>query len=96
MKIDHKDLVNVRVADGMKIQVIGSSHIFLRDQKLPSWQRMKVIITKTGENFFLSNSDLKSLKHLSPKFPNYVGVQHTDARDSMKKDGSIVNQTDVD
>ena len=56
---------------------------------------MKVTIKSTRENFLLSDSDLKNLELLSLKFPNYIGILHIDDKDSMKADGNIVNQTDI-
>ena len=60
-----------------------------------SWRKITGIITRTGDNFLLSNSDIKNLELLSPMFPNYIGVLHKEARDSIKEDGSIVDQLDV-
>ena len=74
MKVDTSDLLCVRGADGGKIQVGGSSSIFLRDSKSPSWRKVKIVITRLGSNFLLSNSNLKNLQLLSPSFPNYIGV----------------------
>ena len=34
---------------------------------------MKVVVTKTGKNFLLSNADLKNLDLLSTEFPQYIG-----------------------
>ena len=38
----------------------------------PSWKRVKVIVTKTGDNFLLSHADLKNLGLLSTDFPEYI------------------------
>ena len=38
--------------------------MYMRDKASPSWKWVKVVITKSGENFLLSCSDLKNLKQM--------------------------------
>ena len=52
---------------------MGTSYVYMKVPASPSWRRVKVIITKTGNNFLLSNVDLKNLGILSPNFPEYIG-----------------------
>ena len=73
MKIDRSELVSVRGADGKKIKVVGTSYVYMRDKASPSWKRVKVVITESGENFLLSCSDLKNLDLMSKSFPEYTG-----------------------
>ena len=73
MKIDISELVSVRGADGKKIKVVGTSYVYMRDKASPSWKRVKVVITESGENFLLSCSDLKNLELMSKSFPEYTG-----------------------
>ena len=53
---------------------------------------MKVIITKTGDNFLLSNADLKNLGILSQNFPEYIGerrrvfAQSTQREEELSKE----------
>ena len=61
MRIDRTELISVRGADGKKIKVIGTSYIYMRYKASPSWRRVKVVDTESGDNFLLSCSDLKIL-----------------------------------
>ena len=38
----------------------------------PSWKKFSLVVTAIGENFFLSNADLKNLSLLAPNFPSYL------------------------
>ena len=73
MRIDKSHLMSVRGADGNKISSMGTSFIYMKAPASPSWRRVKVVITKTGENFLLSHAALKNLNLLSDNFPEYLG-----------------------
>ena len=45
----------------------------MRDKASPSWRRVKVVVTESGNNFLLSCSDLKNLDLMSKSFPEYTG-----------------------
>ena len=69
MRIDRSELVSVRGADGKKIKVVGTSYVYMRNKNSPSWRRVKVVVTDSGDNFLLSCSDLKNLDLMSKIFP---------------------------
>ena len=73
MRIDKSELVSIRGADGKKIKVVGTSYVYMRDKASPSWRRVKVVVTESGNNFLLSCSDLKNLDLMSKSFPEYTG-----------------------
>ena len=73
MKIDKSHLMSARGADGKNLSSIGTSFIYMKAPASPSWKRVKVVITKTWENFLLSHSDLKNLDLLSTDFLEYLG-----------------------
>ena len=73
MRVDKSRVTSVRGADRQKLSSIGTSYVYMKVPACPSWRRVKVIITKTGDNFLLSNADLKNLGILSPNFPEYIG-----------------------
>ena len=52
---------------------MGTSYIYMKVPASPSWKRVKVIVTKTWENFLLSHADLKNLGLLSANFLEYIG-----------------------
>ena len=45
----------------------------MRDKVSPSWRKVKVVVTESGDNFLLSCSDLKNLDLMSKSFPEYMG-----------------------
>ena len=65
--------MSVRGADGKKLNSMGKSFEYMKAPASPSWKRLEVVITKTGENFLLSHADLKNLNLLSEDFPEYLG-----------------------
>ena len=69
MKIDKSRTMSVRGADGKKLNSMGKSFVYMKAPASPSWKRVEVVITKTGENFLLSHADLKNLDLLSEDFP---------------------------
>ena len=69
MKIDKSRTISVRGTDGKRLNLIGKSFVYMKAPASPRWCRVKVVITKTGENFLLSNADLKNLSLLSADFP---------------------------
>ena len=73
MKIDRSHLISVQGADGKKISVVGTSFVYMKDSASPLWCRVKVVVTQSGDNFLLSNADLKNLDLLSTEFLKYFG-----------------------
>ena len=77
----------MRGADGQRLSSIGTSYIYMKVPASPSWRRVKVIVTKTGSNFLLSNADLKNLGILPPNFPEYIGeIRREYVKSSQKED----------
>ena len=65
----------------------------MRDKASPSWRRVKVVVTESGDNFLLSCSDLKNLNLMSKSFPEYMGKVrsgHATATSDVKE---IINKT---
>ena len=89
MKVDTSKKVSVRGASGQKISVIGTSYVYISDKKSPWWRHVKVVVTESGDNFLLSNADLKNLELLSPKFPAYLGKRRKGYMDSISFDQSV-------
>ena len=58
----------------------------------PSWRRVKVIVTRTGDNFLLSNADLKNLGILSPNFPEYIGEIRRAHVKSTQREEELANE----
>ena len=52
--------MSVRGADAKKLNSMGKSFEYMKAPASPSWKRVKVVITKTGENFLLSHANLKT------------------------------------
>ena len=73
MRIDKSHLISVRGGDRKKLSSMGTSFVYMKVPASPSWRRVKVIVTKTGENFLLSHANLKNLGLLSTNFPEYIG-----------------------
>ena len=73
VKIDRSELVSIRGADSKRIKVVGTSYVYMCDKASPSWRRVKVVVTESGDNFLLSCSDLKNLDVMSKSFPEYMG-----------------------
>ena len=65
--------MSVRGANAKKLNSMGKSFEYMKAPASPSWKRVEVVITKTGENFLLSHADLKNLDLLSEDFPEYLG-----------------------
>ena len=53
---------------------------------------MKVIITKTGNHFLLSNADLKNLGILSPNFPEYIKERRRAFVKSTQREEELSNE----
>ena len=92
MRIDRTELVSVRGADGKKIKVIGTSYIYMRDKASPSWRRVKVVVTESGDNFLLSCSDLKNLDLMSKNFLEYTGQRRGAHASAVLDVGEIINE----
>ena len=60
MRINKSHLISVRGVDGKKLSSMGTSYVHMKVPAGPSWKRVKVIVTKTGDNFVLSHTDLKN------------------------------------
>ena len=73
MKVDISHTMSMRGADGKRLSSMGTSFVYMKAPASPSWKRVKVVITKTWENFLLSHSDLKNLDLLSTDFLEYLG-----------------------
>ena len=73
IKVDKSRTRSVRGADGKRLNSIGMGFVYMKAPESPSWKRMEVVITKTGENFLLAQADLKNLKLLSDDFLEYLG-----------------------
>ena len=73
MKINKSHLMSVRGADGKRLSSMDTSFIYMKAPASPSWKWVKVVITRTGENFLLSHANLKTLDLLSADFPEYLG-----------------------
>ena len=92
MRVDKSCVTSVRGADGQKLSSMGTSYVYMKVPASPSWRRVKVIITKTGNNFLLSNADLKNLGILSPNFPECIGerrrafVKSTQREEQLSKE----------
>ena len=50
--------------------LISVSH--LPSSEKPSWTQVKVVFLEFGDNFLISNADLKKLELLSKTFPNIL------------------------
>ena len=92
MKIDRSELVSVRGADGKKIKVVGTSYVYMRDKASPSWKRVKVVITESGENFLLSCSDLKNLNLMSKSFLEYTGKMRSGHANAPADMEDLINE----
>ena len=68
MKMDCNDKITFSGADGQEISGLGTSFVYLRDEKSPSWRHVKVVVMQSGDIFLLSSMDLKNLEFLSPEF----------------------------
>ena len=53
MRINKSHMISVRGADGQKLSSMGTSYVYMKVPASPSWKRVKVIVTKTGDNFLL-------------------------------------------
>ena len=82
----------MRGADGQKLSSIGTSYIYMKVPASPSWRREKVIVTKTGNNFLLSNADLKNLGILSPNFPEYIGERRREYIKSTQREEELASK----
>ena len=96
MWIDRTELISVRGADGKKIKVVSTSYIYMRDKVSPSWRRVKVVVTESGDNFLLSCSDLKNLDLMSKDFPEYIGQRRGAHASSVSAVGEIINEATFD
>ena len=92
MRIDRTELISVRGADGKKIKVIGTSYIYMRDKVSPSWRRVKVVVTESGDNFLLSCSDLKNLDLMTNDFLEYIGQRRGAHASSISHVGEIIDK----
>ena len=61
----------------------------MKDPASPSWKRVKVIVTKTGDNFLLSHADLKNLGLLPVDFPEYIGERRMAHVQSTKREEEL-------
>ena len=77
MRVDMSEKVSVHGADEEKISVLGMTYVYLRDKSRPSWRQVKVVVTKSGDNFLISNADLKNLVLLSKKSQNIWAIGAT-------------------
>ena len=70
---------------------MGTSYMYMKVPASPSWKRVKVIVTKTGDNFLLSHKDLKNLGLLSANFPEYIGEIRRAHIQSTKREEELAN-----
>ena len=92
MRIDRTELISVSWAVSKKIKVVGTSYIYMRDKVSPSWRRVKVVVTESGDNFLLSCSDLKNLDLMSKDFPEYIGQRRGAHASSVLAIGEIIDE----
>merc|ERR1712089_90530 len=89
MKIDKSHIISVRGADGERLSSLGTSYVYMKVPATPSWKRVKVIVTRTGDNFLLSHADLKNLGLLSKDFPEYIGERRRAHVQSTKREEEL-------
>ena len=70
---------------------MGTSYVYMKVPVSPSWKRVKVIVTKTGDNFLLSHADLKNLGLLSTDFPEYIGERRRAHIESTKREEELAD-----
>ena len=93
MKIDRSELISVRGADGKKIKVVGTSYMYMQDKASPSWRRVKVVVTESGNNFLLLCSDLKNIDLMSKSFPEYTGKVRSGHANATADIEDIINES---
>ena len=86
--------MSVRGADGKKLNSMGKSFVYMKAPASPSWKRVEVVITKTGENFLLSHANLKNLNLLSEDFPEYLGQRRRGFARSVQEEDELVSRPD--
>ena len=91
---DKSHTISVRGADGKKLNSMGTSFVYMKASASPSWKRVKVVITKTGENFLLSHADLKNLNLLSEDFLEYLGQRRRGFARSVQEEDELVSRPD--
>ena len=64
------------------MKVLGTTYIFVCDRASPSWKKIRLVVMVSGENFLLSNGDLKNLSILAADFPSYLGRMRKQVLDS--------------
>ena len=70
---------------------MGTSYVYMKVLASPSWKRVKVIVTKTGDNFLLSHAELKNLGLLSANFPEYIGEIRRAHVQSTQREEELAN-----
>ena len=56
---------------------------------------MKVVVTKTGENFLLSHADLKNLYLLSIDFPEYLRERRKAYIQAVQRENELASSPDT-
>ena len=64
----------------------------MRDKASPSWRRVKVGVTESGNNFLISCSDLNNLDLMSKDFPEYIGQRRGGHTSSVSVVGEIIEE----
>ena len=90
IKVDKSRTRSVRGADGKRLNSIGMGFVYMKASTSPSWKRVEVVITKTGENFLLSHADLKNLNMLSSDFPEYLGDRRRGFAQNIGEEDEII------
>ena len=91
MKIDKSNAMLVRGADGKRLSSMGTSFIYMKAPASPSWKWVKVVITRTGENFLLPHADLKNLDLLFKDFPEYLGERRRTYIKSVQEENKLTS-----
>ena len=90
IKVDKSRTRSVRGADCKRLNSIGMGFVYMKVPASPSWKRMEVVITKTGENFLLAHADLKNLDLISNDFPEYLGDRRREFTRKVQEEDEIV------
>ena len=95
MRIDMSHLISIRAADGKKLSSMGTSFIYMNASASPSWRRVKMVVTKTEENFLLSHADLKNLDLLAVDFPEHLGERRRAYIQAVQRENKLVSCSDT-
>ena len=66
--------------------------VYMKAPASPSWKRVEVVVTMTGDNFLVAHANLKNLDLVSDNFPEYLCDRRRGFTKKIQEEDVIVSR----